>query len=363
MSHWQSRSAFCAIFLFLTVWVSLYAGPRSALLLLLGLGLGASLEYFGFGFAGPWRRMIRERDASGVIAQLLSIGLLAILCFPLISQFEGLLTPARAPIGFAMIGGAFIFGIAVQLLIGCGSGTLVNAGSGNLMALIALPFFAIGSFAGSFHLIWWTELGRLPIIALEGWSGLALSLLGLSLIACGFFALSDRRKPFLTKRLILIASLLAILAAIHFVTAGRPWGVVYGLGLWVAKFADLALPLDEISAYWAAPSNQARLSESLFLDVTSLTNIGLLSGAAMITIWRNQTDTKASISGRQALVAIGAGFMLGYSARLAFGCNIGAFYSGISTGSLHGWVWFLAAFPGAWVGVQLREYIGLERAK
>jgi len=52
--------------------------------------------------------------------------------------------------------------------------------------------------------------------------------------------------------------------------------------------------------------------------------------------------------------------VLGYTSRLAFGCNIGAFFSGISTGSLHGWVWFIAAFAGSWLGIRLRPALGLE---
>ncbi|MGH6610909.1 MAG: YeeE/YedE thiosulfate transporter family protein, partial [Burkholderiaceae bacterium] len=66
-------------------------------------------------------------------------------------------------------------------------------------------------------------------------------------------------------------------------------------------------------------------------------------------------------SHRQWLIAIVTGFVLGYSARLAFGCNVGAYFSGVSTGSLHGWVWFAAAFAGSlWVGVPLREKLGLK---
>jgi len=55
-----------------------------------------------------------------------------------------------------------------------------------------------------------------------------------------------------------------------------------------------------------------------------------------------------------------AGLLLGYSSRLAFGCNVGAFFSGISTGSLHGWVWFVAAFAGSAIGIKLRPLLGLE---
>ena len=51
--------------------------------------------------------------------------------------------------------------------------------------------------------------------------------------------------------------------------------------------------------------------------------------------------------------------MMGYGARLAFGCNVGAFFSGIASGSLHGWLWFAAALAGTWVGIRLRPAFGL----
>ena len=55
-----------------------------------------------------------------------------------------------------------------------------------------------------------------------------------------------------------------------------------------------------------------------------------------------------------------SGLVLGYSTRLAFGCNVGALYSGIATGSLHGWVWFAAAFAGSALGLRLRPWAGME---
>ena len=50
-----------------------------------------------------------------------------------------------------------------------------------------------------------------------------------------------------------------------------------------------------------------------------------------------------------------AGFLLGYSSRLAFGCNVGAMVSGISTGSVHGWLWVPMAFLGTLVGLRVRR--------
>ena len=111
--------------------VALVAGPRYGLLLLIGLGFGLALEGFRFGFTGPWRRMILERDPSGLIAQLVCIGIVAMAAFPLLAASGAELKGAHAPVGVAMIGGAFVFGAAMQVVLGCGSGTLVNAGSGN----------------------------------------------------------------------------------------------------------------------------------------------------------------------------------------------------------------------------------------
>ena len=51
--------------------------------------------------------------------------------------------------------------------------------------------------------------------------------------------------------------------------------------------------------------------------------------------------------------------MLGYGARISFGCNIGAFVSGAASTSLHGWLWIVAALAGTWIGIRLRPRFGL----
>ncbi|MBQ84920.1 MAG: hypothetical protein CMQ16_00735 [Gammaproteobacteria bacterium] len=53
------------------------------------------------------------------------------------------------------------------------------------------------------------------------------------------------------------------------------------------------------------------------------------------------------------------GLLLGYGARVAYGCNIGAYFGGISSTSLHGWLWFAAAFVGSGLGTRLRPWFGL----
>jgi uncharacterized membrane protein YedE/YeeE len=50
---------------------------------------------------------------------------------------------------------------------------------------------------------------------------------------------------------------------------------------------------------------------------------------------------------------------MGYGARLAYGCNIGAFFSGVASTSLHGWAWIAMALLGTVVGVRLRPWFHL----
>ena len=331
-------------------------------MLAIGLGFGLTLEGLRFGFAGPWRAMIVNRDPSGLLGQLLAIALVAVVAIPLLDSRSGELLGADAPIGLAMILGAFLFGIAMQVVLACGSGTLVNAGSGNLISLIALPFFAIGSFLGAFHLFWWTGLGTLPPASVSGWEGVAFTLAGLGVVALLLLwrAVPECRK--LPLRFVVAAVVISALALANLVVAGQPWGVVYGLGLWAAKGVS-ALGGDlSGSAYWSAASSVERMRESILTDYTSLTNIGILFGAFLAAAWRRGELARRlpRLSPLAWISTAFSGFLLGYCARLAFGCNIGAFFSGISTGSLHGWIWFAAAFCGAILGVRLRPHLGLE---
>ena len=62
-------------------------------------------------------------------------------------------------------------------------------------------------------------------------------------------------------------------------------------------------------------------------------------------------------SGKRLIAAAIAGLVMGYSARMAFGCNVGAYLGGIASASVHGWVWFALAFAGSIVGVRIRRRV------
>jgi len=80
-----------------------------------------------------------------------------------------------------------------------------------------------------------------------------------------------------------------------------------------------------------------------------------------VAAWRGGLQQPLQrLPARAWIATVLAGLALGYASRLAFGCNVGAFFSGISTGSLHGWVWFAAAFLGSILGIRLRRFLGFE---
>jgi uncharacterized membrane protein YedE/YeeE len=149
-----------------------------------------------------------------------------------------------------------------------------------------------------------------------------------------------------------------VLATLNLVIAGQPWGVVYGFGLWAAKAATALGAFDPMAnAFWSQAGNAQRLTQTVLLDVTSITNIGILGGALWVAA-RDGGEAARPLTGRQWMVGLAAGFVMGYSSRLAFGCNVGAMLSGISTGSLHGWIWVPMAFAGTLIGVRVRRHFG-----
>ena len=60
--------------------------------------------------------------------------------------------------------------------------------------------------------------------------------------------------------------------------------------------------------------------------------------------------------------AAAGGLLMGYGARLAYGCNIGAFLGGLTSGSLHGLWWLAWAVAGTWAGLRLRQALRLDPA-
>ncbi|PLX73349.1 MAG: YeeE/YedE [Azoarcus sp.] len=388
--RWFTRFVLVLIGLSGVLAVTLATGIRQGLLTLLGIGFGAVLQGARFGFTTGWRDFIEHRNPQGLWAQMLLLVLAAALTLPLIAGSGGELVGAVAPLTISLVLGAFLFGAAMQLADGCGSGTLYKAGAGAPLSFAVLPTFAIGSFVGASHQPGWIELGGLPAIDLlqYGWpTALAVTVIGCGMVA----ALAGRaaRRPahgnpaaevqqlarsavasFVAapapssanavsgwaRRWWIGAVLLAALYLIHMVVAGQPWGIVYGIGIWGAKLFSVFGWSPVGDPFWDVAPHAARLAEPVLADVTSVTNLGLIFGALAASRW-NGPASFSMPSGKRLLAACVAGLVMGYSSRMAFGCNVGAYLGGIASASVHGWVWFALAFAGSVLGVRIRKRV------
>jgi uncharacterized membrane protein YedE/YeeE len=346
-------------------WVAIawLAGLRQGLLFAIGIGLGAALAGAHFGFTTGWRVWIKSRDPTGLLAQFVAIGLAMAVSIPLMAAFPNDLVGAVGPLSVSLLLGAFVFGAAMQVADGCGSGTLYKAGLGNAVNIAVVPGFIAGTFLGAAHLDWWLRLGDLGPFTVQQFVGTA-GAVGLQLAMLVFLAaLAWRYRKQLGTRwrgrgVFVAAVLLAVFAVANLVVAGQPWGIVYGVGLWGAKIATLLGWDPTGNAFWGREAQLAQIAAPVLDDVTSVTNFGLLAGSLLAAAWRNEACPPAAPTRRQWLALLLTGFVLGYSARLAFGCNIGAYFAGIASGSLHGWVWFACAFAGSHLGVRLRARLG-----
>jgi uncharacterized protein len=344
-----------AAFFVLLLWA---VSVRQALLFAIGIGMGAALAGARFGFTTGWRQLIEHKDPRGVTGQIALLAVAAILAMPLLANYTEL-TAALGPPSVSLIVGAFVFGLTMQIADGCGSGTLYKAGLGIPMNMGILPLFAAGSFLGSVHIGDWLSLGQTEPIGLVNSLGLekalAVTLVGLIALLVAVRLWVGKDKTWLDSKWLWGALALAFLATLNLIVAGQPWGVVYGFGLWAAKIAQSTSLFDPSgNFFWSQDGNAQILAQTVLLDVTSITNIGILAGALWISAKSSGNTTP--LTRQQWVIGLAAGFLMGYSSRLAFGCNIGAMLSGVSTGSLHGWIWIPLAFAGTWIGVRVRRH-------
>lgn len=364
--------------------VSVLVDLRQGALVLLGAALGLALYHGAFGFTGSWRRMLVERRGVGIRAQMLMIAVAGLAIMPLLaagSLGDQQLVGALAPVGVSVLVGAAIFGFGMQLGGGCGSGTLFTVGGGSARMLVTLAFFIVGAVVGTAHLPWWLGQPTLPPVSLSTSFGVPLALVvtlaGLAFVAL-LSVLVERRAHGSLERHVgprragwtwLLSGpwplagtglLLALLNVATLLIAGHPWSITYGFGLWGAKVAQaVGVPVENWT-FWTWPAQAQALGSSVLADSVSVMNFGLVLGAALAAALAGSFAPKARLPLGSLLAAILGGLLMGYGARLSFGCNIGALFSGIASGSLHGWLWFVSAFLGSWLGVMARPTFGLD---
>lgn len=338
-------------------------------LIVLGVMLGLAFDHAEFGFTRAYRRMFETREVRLVQAQLLLIGITSLLFSPFLAagSFNGdSIVGAIAPVSIGVAVGAFLFGIGMQLAGGCGSGTLCGFGSGNIKLFFTIITFCFGGWIATLHATWWEALPMWDAPALGemlGWFpavGLQLTVLaGLGwltkwwgnaapLAVSHDFSLLRGPWPLFGTMLVVALLNLGIL-----LQTGHPWSVTWAFTLWGAKMAA-ALGWDPHgSVFWNSEERLQMLHQSVFSDETSVLDMAIILGTVIAASLAHKLKPNFYLPVVALLPALLGGLLMGYGSRIAYGCNIGAFLSGVSSTSLHGWLWIVMALPGNWVGLHL----------
>jgi uncharacterized protein len=365
-------------------------GVERAALFGVGLALGVTLYHARFGFTSAWRQLVSVGQGRGLQAHALMLGAAALLFAPILaggwSLFDHQPAGFVAPITLGLVIGSLVFGIGMQLGGACASGTLYATGAGHGPVLVTLAAFVGGSVLGVRTGQWWQPGGPVGYVISDpislagtryGYTGGVVLTLGiLAVIVVVAEAVRRRRRPppiapipstAGAARILrgswplwVGALVLAGLNAAVLLTTGRPWGITGAFRLWGSKLVD-ALGGDPAS--WPAWQGNPTLEASILLDNTSVTNLGIVLGALVAAGIAGTFRVRRAVPGNVIAAHTSGGILMGYGATIAFGCNIGAYFSGIASFSLHGWLWGLMALAGTWIGLRLRTLFGLTNPK
>ncbi|HEY3683736.1 MAG TPA: YeeE/YedE family protein [Streptosporangiaceae bacterium] len=373
----------------LGVAVQRVGGTRTLWLYVIGLALGVALFHSRFGFTSAWRQLVTVGQGRALRAHMLMLGTACVLFAPILSGLVGFGGPKPAgniePISAGLFIGAFAFGVGMQLGGSCASGTLFAIGSGQSAIVLTLAGFITGSVLGTATFSFWTDVMPVgPEVSLAqsrlGYGGaLVVQLAIMAAIALATLAVARRRRPPEIanpprarglRRVVrgawpLWAGALALAAlnAATLAVSGKPWGITSAFALWGAKIAQ-GLGLDVAGwSYWSAPKNAAMLNAPVLADKTSVMDVGIMLGALAASAAAGTFVLHRRVPWRLAAGAIAGGILMGYGARIAYGCNIGSYFSGIASFSLHGWIWGAMALLGTFGGVALRPLIGQANPK
>jgi uncharacterized membrane protein YedE/YeeE len=325
--------------------------------LIIGALAGATLNYFQFGFSSSFQHLVISKDTRGTRAIIWMLVVAIALFAPMLAveswqgrSFQGYIRPLSLAIPI----GALIFGIGMQVGCGCASGTLARVGQLQSLSLITLSFMIIGGTLAAATYSEWQTLPAVEPFAFQrslNWlPGLATQFLLLFAIYRYLLyyehkhtgeinALLVNKHPFL-----LAGIALAILNASLLFFTGYPWSISSTFPFWGTQIITLLeLPFDW--EFWEYTlQNETRMNLSLFEHPVSLTSIGVILGALGISIIQPNNRKQPSVS--NTWISMIAGILMGFGGVMASGCNIGAFFSGIASGSLHGWVWLVFALIG-----------------
>lgn len=360
----------------------------------IGVAFGVIVQRSRLCFAGAFRDLIMSGDARlmralilGLMVTTVGFGLLMARMVP--DPSFNVLPPGAhiQSVAFATAVGGVIFGIGMVLGGGCVSGTLWRMGEGYLNSWVTMGGVLVGLWAATKTWSWWwdNDISGREATWLPAKMGMPLAIaLTLGVLALIYFGLLwwESRSPslpaparkapppalsfrdhlqrgydnvFSSRGWSYTTGAVALgVLSIAAYNLQAPLGVTGGLGLWAdnvaAKFNASGLPLKGGDLLAGCT---ALIGDASWLTIRTMTMTGLVMGAFTASVLSGEFKVRYSRQwARYPQLLVGGGLM-GYASVIAVGCTVGAFFSSIPSLALSGWIFGIALFGGAFLGVQL----------
>lgn len=375
--------ALAVLFIVVAIVIVLDGSNREASLnAAFGFIFGYILQRSRFCFAAGFRDVFMIRNTAVSRAILLLI-MLTSLGFFAVNFLRGGLLPDNGiiyPLGLHTVAGGLIFGFGMVIAGNCVSGCLMRMGEGYLMQWVTFIGLLLGSALGAWNLSFWGpfSIESSPVVFIPdylGWPGaiaLYVSLIA-ALYVLALWYEQGSLKTIKIKALIPSSLLSGLKASAHSIVSGGNWSYALGavalaltgtllFGFW-GKPAGITSGLTHLAGWLSCrinlfPCDWYYFTELIYLESRRIYlehpqlyfTFAIITGSLFASLLHREFRIRWPKSTKFILSALAGGTMLGYSSRVAMGCNFGGFWSGASSFSLHAWVFGLFILIGAYLG-------------
>lgn len=339
---------------------------QTVYLAIFGIFFGYVLQRSRFCFAASFRDifLLRNTALTRALIVALAVNTIGFTLAHFFSPTADLLINGRIyPFGVHTLVGGFLFGCGMVIAGSCATGCLVRLGEGILMQLGTFAGLLFGSLLGAWHLNWWLPvISTSPVLFLpELWGWPAAIIMQLLLFAVLFFfavryegtrdVWSFFWSPAGSWSYGKGAIVLALTNTFYLILYQRTWGVSSG----ITNLAGGILGFFGVCVeHWRYFQQELSAEKSiLFAHPLVCLVLAMILGAFLASLLHREFRIRRPRTKKYYYFAMLGGLMMGYGTRLASGCNVGALLSGISSFSLHGWIFSIAVFAGSYFGGKL----------
>ena len=239
--------------------------------------------------------------------------------------------------------GAFLFGIGMILAGACASGMFIRLAEGYIIHLLTIPAVILGYVFANSHYqnLWSSFIVNAPALFLPaelGWAlGVGSNILLILMIYLVALRHEQNNSSSVSSKYLWGAVCLGIFNIMHYLILESAWSVT-GAFYWFSELSSLL------------HANKETLQAAISPNIR---NLGMFLGAFLSVLCSKNFRIQKIRSGKQILKTLLGGFLMGYGACIAGGCNISAFFVAASSLSISAWVFLIFLCIGSFVGIKL----------